>query len=115
MEGALGVEAATLNRVVEEASWSAQVNSRRLPHASESGVTTATGRCIGTDAVVPERRHGASEIGFVFRERLLQLEKARGVSIGSRITRSSAHESERWKGAANEVHRDESVEAGASV
>lgn len=35
MEGALGVEAATLNRVVEEASWSAQVNSRRLPHASE--------------------------------------------------------------------------------
>lgn len=65
MEGALGVEAATLNRVVEEASWSAQVNSRRLPHASETGVTTATGRCIGSDAVVPERRHGASEIGSV--------------------------------------------------
>lgn len=47
-----------------------------------------------------------------YRERLLQLEKARGVGIGSRATRFGGNVE---MGAANEVHRDESIEAGASV
>lgn len=46
------------------------------------------------------------------RERLLQLEKARGVGIGSRVTRFGGNVD---VGAANEVHRNESIEAGASV
>jgi hypothetical protein len=46
------------------------------------------------------------------RERLLQLEKARGVGIASRAACTDGNVG---SGAANEVHRDESIEAGASV
>lgn len=108
MEGAPGVEAATLNRVVEEASWLCG-SSRGVCESVRFGSCRSvqmepTRRCPWSDM---ERQRSAR-----YRERLLQLEKARGVGIGSRATRFGGNVD---VGAANEVHRDESIEAGASV
>lgn len=101
MEGVPGAESATPNRVVRGNILAVQVNARRVRECASSRYRSVQrsrhGGACGATGNVRDR--------FRNRERLLQLEKARGVGIGSRATQGWQHH---W------VRRTRCIEANRS-